>query len=294
MTDRDQQQAIMQAQARAHADLVNAVNGFRATLIEATRAIQKAAVEPFVDTGGTSGGTFEFKTDTYYNTPDWKSILTLGQKHETPRSPVLCATPGLWYFGDGTIIASRLLGIIARVRWSVGHAAQQEMIIDVPSNGVVTIPLVGGVVTVDVMLAQVAYTVAQLQAVAWTPDQPKPLNPDFTNPGTTAVNPQIITGVTPHAAISRTRYHVPSRSISIKGGSGDGAFELPIPRGTQSLVVTGPADLIATQRDITGNSASVAQNLVGNQETVLLPGARIVEMASAGGGYMSATFYMGS
>jgi hypothetical protein len=298
--------AIQNRNTEANAAVVNAVTALQKQLAEQTAYIQRGSAWRPVDSGGVSGGTVDFSPWLIANAPtpnDWVSRGRVGGDSPPGYKAVTMKLDGGIWFGSAT----KPLGVIARIRYAVENQVQNEVIVDVPAQGILSVPVCAGEVTVDFMVTQIAFTAVEMQetdgtnvsalasGIGW-PNYPTPgrINPAIA--GASAGAPVLKLGMSALDAIPRASITVPSRKITVHAASGDGAFPMYIPKGTQAFIVQGPSDATFNQQDQTGNFPTQRINapITPNVVTQLMPGVQFIECSSSGGGYFSASFFLGT
>lgn len=293
---------IQNRHTEANMAVVNAVAALQRQLADHTAAIQQQSQWRPVDSGGVSGGTYDF-TPQVGKISAWTPKGRVGGDQPPGYKAITIGlNAGKWYQS-----AAKPLGVVAKIGYAVENQLHQEVLVDVPAGGLISVPLCAGEVTVDFLLTQIAFTATEMQATDGTPNAafnsgigwpnyPQPAVLSLAVANSSPAAPLVQLGMSAFDSIGRTSSTLPSRKISVHTASGEGSFPLYFPYGTQAFLLQGPADATFNQQDVSGNfpvnriNAAVTPNVISQ----LMPGAQYILCSSAGGGYFSATFFLGT
>lgn len=307
MIDEDLLIAIQNRHTESNAAVVNAVNALRQDLARHTEAVQRVSQWHPEDSGGVAGGSFDFGSSVakIVGGDGWVDAARIGG--DSPpgyKAVTLALNTGRWS-ATGTGLVP--VGIVARIRYAVENQFQQEVIVDIPAGGLISVPICAGEVYVSLMLTQIAFTATEMQQGTGTPigaraegfgwpNFPQPTRLSFAASGYSTYAPVCNVGISALDSIGRTANTLPSRKVCVHVASGEGAFPMYIPQGTQAFIIQGPADGTVTQQDSITNFPGSRVNVpvAYNTTTQLIPGTQFIECSSGGGGYFSATFFLGT
>lgn len=295
--------AIQNRHTEANAAVVNAVAALQQQLAEHTATLQKTLNWHPVDSGGVSGGSFDVGSVAV--AADWISKGRVGGDMPPGyKSITMGLSSGIWYADAGGTIP---LGVVARIRYAVEDQFQSEVLVDIPANGLLSVPLCAGEATVDFLLTQIAFTATQMQTSANTPQGafasgvgwpnfPQPSRLSLANVNSSQVLPRVSLGMSAQDSIGRTANTLPSRKVTVHVASGEGGFLLYIPKGTQAFVIQGPSDGAVVQQDVGGNFPinRISSPVVFNVTTQLIPGVQALFCTSSAGGFFTASFFLGT